>query len=318
MSASVVEHFSSHSPPDLPSFRALCNALKALVIDESYDLWSSGGRKPLACVLDLCCGRGGDLLKWAQRGQKLYVGLDATPLCIAEAERRLGGLFARGTVGLGASFHVCDARRERFPCADASINIASVQFGIQYLFEAKETVAHALSEIRRCMTPGGVFACVYPDGERVRSALLRDGGRFGHFGLAGDAARFDAEPFGIPYVYSIAGSEPCEEYAVSRAALEDALASHGFTFGDGCVSTGAQGFFAERAASSAAARVLDGRSCSETDWLSLALFRVIIARLPPGAEPSQTGQASHSSQASHPGPPSQRPRPKRRSPRPGA
>jgi hypothetical protein len=52
------------------------------------------------------------------------------------------------------------------------------------------------------MTPGGVLACVYPDGARVRSALAGrslEGGRFGHFRLEGDAA----EKYYFDYVVKI-------------------------------------------------------------------------------------------------------------------
>lgn len=293
MSAPIVEHFSVHRPPELPSFRSLCNALKAVLIDESFDLWLACAHKPLASVLDLCCGRGGDLLKWAQRGQKLYVGLDATPRCVEEAERRLRGLCARGVVGLSASFYVCDARRDKFPCADGSVDIASVQFGLQYLFGSEQDARHAVSELRRCMSHGGVLSCIYPDGDRVRKAIS-EGGRFGHFGLTGDASSFDADPpFGISYSFSLGGSSPCEEYAVSTAMLESMLREHGFVLdaGVGGTSVGAQSFFREREGAKAASEVLAGRRCSETDWTSLALFRVLIARVPAdGVSPPRSGR----------------------------
>ena len=39
-------------------------------------------------VLDLCCGRGGDLGKWAQQDICHYVGLDLSNALVEEAQRR--------------------------------------------------------------------------------------------------------------------------------------------------------------------------------------------------------------------------------------
>ena len=39
-------------------------------------------------VLDLCCGRGGDLFKWAYSGAAHYVGVDLSFPLVTEAKRR--------------------------------------------------------------------------------------------------------------------------------------------------------------------------------------------------------------------------------------
>lgn len=39
-------------------------------------------------VLDLCCGRGGDLGKWAKNGIAHYVGVDLSEALVVEAKRR--------------------------------------------------------------------------------------------------------------------------------------------------------------------------------------------------------------------------------------
>jgi 2-polyprenyl-3-methyl-5-hydroxy-6-metoxy-1,4-benzoquinol methylase len=39
-------------------------------------------------VLDLCCGRGGDLLKWRNEGIAHYVGVDLSESLISEAKKR--------------------------------------------------------------------------------------------------------------------------------------------------------------------------------------------------------------------------------------
>ena len=39
-------------------------------------------------VLDLCCGRGGDLHKWAKKRIAHYVGVDLSSALVREAKRR--------------------------------------------------------------------------------------------------------------------------------------------------------------------------------------------------------------------------------------
>ena len=59
------------------------NFIKTLLINQ---FCYNSPRNP--SVLDLCCGRGGDLLKWAQKDISHYVGLDLSNSLVTEAQKR--------------------------------------------------------------------------------------------------------------------------------------------------------------------------------------------------------------------------------------
>ena len=106
-SAEVFRFFETVRVRELVSFRALCNALKALIIERAVAAWRDRRQGRLA-VLDLGCGRGGDLRKWARFRLKSYVGVDGAAACIEEARERQSALLSQGRSSLAASFHVAD------------------------------------------------------------------------------------------------------------------------------------------------------------------------------------------------------------------
>ena len=55
-------------------------------------------------VLDLCCGRGGDLGKWAKQSIHHYVGVDLSGALVAEAARRYQDSYVDRRDGNGQIF----------------------------------------------------------------------------------------------------------------------------------------------------------------------------------------------------------------------
>ncbi len=82
-----------------------------------------------------------------------YVGLDADPARLRDAERLLEGTAYRDRVELLVG------RAEALPCADASADVALVSMTLQHL---TDPVA-ALAEIRRVLARGGRLVAVEPD-----------------------------------------------------------------------------------------------------------------------------------------------------------
>ena len=66
--------------------RNLNNFLKSCLI--------SGRTKQLYSVLDLCCGKGGDLLKWANARIRHYVGIDIAHNSVRGAVARYNGILS--------------------------------------------------------------------------------------------------------------------------------------------------------------------------------------------------------------------------------
>ncbi len=279
-SAEVFRFFETVRVRDLVAFRALCNVLKAFVINHAMVTWRlcSKGR---VSVLDLGCGRGGDLRKWARYRLKSYSGVDGASLCVNEACERQKSLVSQGKSNLATSFHIADLTRDAIPLADAAVDVVSCMFFLQFAFGTEASAAHVLSEVRRVLRPNGVFCALLPDGDRIVQLLSdrRSQIPFGHFRLKKMEAALQPAPFGVCYNFSLV-DEPCSEYAVSSRWLSARMRDHGFRPVDGdSFLEPAQRFFARSAESEASKALLRDQRCSQVDWLSLGFFCVLVARL---------------------------------------
>ncbi|KAI1374442.1 guanine-N(7)-methyltransferase [Hypoxylon crocopeplum] len=161
----------------------------------------AGARDHELLVLDIGCGKGGDLGKWQQAPQRveLYVGLDPADVSIDQAKDRYrnmsrggGGRGGRGGHRGGRHQHVFDARFFVKDCYGESIgdidiirqvgfdptpmgrsgwDIVSMMFCMHYAFESEEKARMMLQNVSSSLKKGGRFIGCIPNsdviGERV-------------------------------------------------------------------------------------------------------------------------------------------------------
>ena len=301
----ILAFFENVRIKELGSFRSLCNALKAYLVKEAVDAWrtDSSGR---ISVLDLGCGRGGDLRKWASYRLRSFTGLDGGASCVQEARSRHAGLVTQGKSTVQAVFHVADVTQTTWPLETASVNIVSSMFFLQFSFSSQSVAAHVLDEISRVLHDNGVLCCILPDGNRVVNLLQdrRAQTYFGHFRLQRCKNTEDSDaPYGIAYNFALTKAA-CTEYAVSMKLLEELLLARGFVGAGshGCFFEGAQQLLARGADSEVVSTILHAQKCSQLDWMSLGFFTVLLAKKKK-AEPAATSEVpkkrKRTAQASH-------------------
>lgn len=165
----------------------------------SRELGRSSGKELL--VLDIGCGKGGDLNKWQQAPQpiQLYVGLDPADVSIEQARERYrnlasrGGRGGRGGHGRGrpsrlfdARFHVKDCYGESIedidiiqqvgfdpsPMNRRGFDVVSMMFSMHYAFESEHNARNMLRNVAGALKKGGRFIGCIPNsdvlGEHVR------------------------------------------------------------------------------------------------------------------------------------------------------
>ena len=159
----------------------------------------SSGKKLL--VLDIGCGKGGDLGKWQQAPQpvELYVGLDPADVSIEQAIDRYrsmsnrGGRGGRGGYNSRRPSRLFDARFLVKDCYGESIedvdivrqvgfdpspmnrrgfDVVTMMFCMHYAFESEEKARRMLRNVAGALTKGGRFIGCIPNSdvlsERVR------------------------------------------------------------------------------------------------------------------------------------------------------
>ena len=124
-------------------------------------------------VLDLACGRGGDLWKWAAQSSNQYhvnyVGLDINLDFLNEAQKR--SLEVSGKYpSFYSMFLKNDLRHEIpvFPTAGKNdFHIVSCQFALHYFYESEEIFERFLKTVKANIIPGGIFLASMFDGLSV-------------------------------------------------------------------------------------------------------------------------------------------------------
>lgn len=107
-------------------------------------------------VLDMGCGRGGDLRKWQSLSARICMG-DPCRESLKEARQRAEGLdmtpvFFNGCVG--------DAPADRF-------DVICFNFSLQYVFDTRSNFIHTMVQIKNRSKPGTrVIGCI-PDSDYI-------------------------------------------------------------------------------------------------------------------------------------------------------
>jgi len=127
-------------------------------------------------LLDLCCGRGGDIFKWIRCNVRSVLGLDISMKELVEAKKRLeAAKRKRGTNALEAQFkHVaCLGTKEMN--WDKKFDVVTCMFAIHYFFVNVTAAKMFFKNVAAAIKPGGHFIATFPSGKQVLAALnLKD------------------------------------------------------------------------------------------------------------------------------------------------
>ena len=188
----------------IKGLRSFNNWIKSTIIHKFSP--SESGKEPLPLrILDIGCGKGGDLGKWQQAPQpvELYVGVDPAEVSIDQARERYlqmrssGGRGGRGGRGghqggrpqrtFDAKFFAEDAFT--YSLGDIPIireigfgpgsrwgpgggfDVVSMMFCMHYAFESETKAKGMLENVAGCLKKGGRFLGVAPNSDAIRSGV---------------------------------------------------------------------------------------------------------------------------------------------------
>jgi len=169
MKSYVQSHYDAHAKSTTRRERAQgpLFELKKFHNAQKRDLiikYGSGGS-----LLDLGCGRGGDIGKWMDAGIPYVTGLDISAEELDEARRRFGR-FGRVRGGGAYEFHQVDLRTSVWLSPHKYDAITSM-FSLHYFFDAESSLRNVLETVMRNIKPGGYFFGTVPDGKRIADLL---------------------------------------------------------------------------------------------------------------------------------------------------
>ena len=128
-----------------------------------------GRQCPGGRLLDIGCGRGGDLRKWIAAALSYAKGLDISHLELHEARRRYREM---GKVVTACEFQWCDRLGiDVWDDPEAPYDCISSMFSLHYFWGSSETAHALMAFVSRNLRPGGYFVGIVPDGRRINMLL---------------------------------------------------------------------------------------------------------------------------------------------------
>lgn len=183
-------------------------------------------------VLDMCCGKGGDLLKWEKASITHLICTDIAEISVNQCKKRYIEIVKRSekkkfSHKFDAEFFACDSTttrlRERFRDPSLKLNLVSCQFAFHYSFESLTQAENMVRNAAECLEPGGYFIATIPDScEIMRRLKLSPNGRsFGNdiYNIEFCSNTNPPPLFGAKYQFSLEGVVDCPEFLVHFPTL---------------------------------------------------------------------------------------------------
>lgn len=218
------------------------NWIKSQLINEYMDLIKQQKRVGDALrVLDMCCGKGGDLLKWDKAFISHLICTDIAEVSVEQCQRRYQDILQRAEKSkfghkFTAEFFACDSTmvrlRERYKDASLQLNLVSCQFAFHYCFESLQQADCMIRNAAECLQPGGYFIATIPDAYEIIRRLKEAGPDARSFGNDVYSIEFECNTkqlplFGAKYQFHLEGVVDCPEFLVHFPTLVKLARRHG-------------------------------------------------------------------------------------------
>lgn len=194
-SPTVASHYNSLQEVGLAArsrsriffMRNFNNWLKSVLIGEILEQVRKTGTGKVS-VLDLGCGKGGDLLKWRKGAINHLVCADLAEVSVEQCRSRYDDMKKRSHFNekiFSAQFITADCTKEvladKLDDADLLFDICSCQFVYHYSFEFEKKADMMLRNACERLKPGGFFIGTTPDAfELVKRLEASDSLSFGN------------------------------------------------------------------------------------------------------------------------------------------
>ncbi|XP_051992308.1 mRNA cap guanine-N7 methyltransferase-like [Xyrauchen texanus] len=204
------------------------NWLKSVLIGEILDKVRQRRRE--VSVLDLGCGKGGDLLKWKKGRIDKLVCADIAGVSIEQCQQRYNDVRRRGHPNertFSAEFITADCSREllceKLQDPDLRFDVCSCQFVYHYSFESEQQADTMLRNACERLRPGGFFIGTTPDAfELVKRLEVSDSNSFGNEVYRVSFKKKGEYPlFGCQYDFNLEGVVNVPEFLVYFPLFEE-------------------------------------------------------------------------------------------------
>lgn len=219
MQTAITEHYNAKSAETLEN-----RQLSASINVRNFNNWLKSTlitnlHLNHPTVLDICCGKGGDLPKWISAKIAKLVAVDIADQAVAEYKRR----YKSSNAKFPAVFIVADCFSEDLQSHFKRIkfDLVSCQFALHYAFDNETRARQLFHNISINLRKGGSFICTIPNAARLLDKL-RYGTEFGNtlYHIKFDHQGLQRQAFGEQYTFTLIDAvDSVPEYLVHYQTL---------------------------------------------------------------------------------------------------
>uniref|UniRef100_A0AAG5CNH7 mRNA cap guanine-N(7) methyltransferase n=1 Tax=Anopheles atroparvus TaxID=41427 RepID=A0AAG5CNH7_ANOAO len=214
------------------------NWIKSVVIEKYTTLVKQ--RTPLGSpfrVLDMCCGKGGDLNKWANANVTHLICTDIAQVSLEQCESRFNGMYP-GDRDIPrrpkVEFFVADATlqqlRTKYRDPSTKLHLVSCQFAFHYSFESFKQADCMLKNAAECLEEGFYFIGTMPDANEImKRQRMAMSDSFGNdiYNIKFLCDTDNPPLFGAKYNFQLDEVVDCPEFLVHFPTFEKLALKHG-------------------------------------------------------------------------------------------
>lgn len=205
------------------------NWIKSMLINEYLTKIRNSKKQhnPPIRVHDMCCGKGGDLLKWKKGNITHLICSDIAEVSLEHCKQRYTDMKQRTRNERGGgnlySLEVIPGDstkqrlRERYSDPSLKLDLVSCQFAFHYSFESLPQAECMMRNASECLQPGGFFIGTMPDSnEIIARARKTETDSFGNnvYQVSVDFDVMKPPLFGSKYNFQLDGVVNCPEFLV--------------------------------------------------------------------------------------------------------
>lgn len=232
----VAEHYNTleekgldeRSKSRIVHMRNFHNWIKSMLINEYLSKIKDNKKHHEAVrVMDMCCGKGGDLLKWRKGGITHLICTDIAAVSLEQCKSRYEDMKLRSyrerhhsniyTIEYIAGDSTRVSIRQKYKDVTMKLDLVSCQFAFHYSFESLQQAECMIRNAAECIQPGGYFIGTIPDAnELVARARKSASNSFGNdvYQVTFDTDVNKPPLFGTKYNFHLDGVVDCPEFLV--------------------------------------------------------------------------------------------------------
>ncbi|KAI4464659.1 mrna guanine-7- methyltransferase [Holotrichia oblita] len=190
-------------------------------------------------VHDMCCGKGGDLLKWRKGNITHLICSDIASVSLEQCKARYQDMKQRSYRERHGNLYTTEyiiadctrvRLREKYQDPSIELDLVSCQFAFHYSFESLPQAECMIKNAAECLRPGGYFIGTITDAnELIARARNSDTNSFGNnvYNVIFDCNIMKPDLFGAKYHFYLDGSVDCPEFLVYFPLFEKLARKYG-------------------------------------------------------------------------------------------